>query len=223
MLKKPVATTAQDMAVTKLAQQVKQVAERNVTSIDEMRFAKMRQSEYITLTVINKDITKRAMLVFGTPLGDSQDYMKVPLDITASPNDFNFLDFASDKLTDNMGDGMNFLKLLNRRFLRHAVIATRIEVVTNDDSYGQQQRQQQATLITVPLNSASDSQKLGGQYIPQYTEYTASQVISTPKILGDFTGVVYPILPAQAVDTHNRVQFNIYLGGVDVPNFANIK
>ena len=165
-----------------------------------------KQSSIITLPLENtgsNDIT----LVFGTPLGVVDEYQNEVL----YPNIVNhFLDHLSD-LEDEQS--VKRLINLNARLVRKPNLIGQIEVITPDTPIGVAQRSQKITELSIPVNNI-DSVKIGGAYVPQNTFITGAKLLNKAKVFGDFFGIAY-VLKAGA-----SVEFNIYLGGVDTPQFA---
>ncbi len=200
--------TPQDLARQNMAQTVKMVENSRMNKAsavliteDELALEGLQQNDLITLQVENTDIVEQ-VLAFGTPLGNPEEAALVPLTIA----DFFIKAGAINvKLLDQQGGGLPFLELLNRRFQRHAVLLSSIEVITDSSALGEKQREEQITRIIVPENSASDSSTKSGAFIPQFTEYTASELLNK--------GIVCKVLAG------SKVSFNMHVAAVDIPNF----
>ena len=225
-------TLAKNNAVATM-QAVARTSEKLNYTIDEMKLVGRQNSTILTLLINNEgylDSESPAVLHksdvtigFGTPLNSRLEASLLPDNLISDADKFWLAENSAagvdffKYLQDNMGTNMDFLKLLNERFLRHPVLVRQIEVITADDTIGQKQKGIAIKRITVPYNSASDSAVSAGAYIPLFTQYTAVQLLTKPIILGEFTGFLYKILQDASV------QMNIYLEAIDQANFVNVK
>jgi len=227
-------TLATNNAVATM-QAVARTSEKLNYTIDEMKLVGRQNSTILTLLINNEgylDSESPAVLHksdvtigFGTPLNSRLEASLLPDNLISDADKFWLAENSAvgvgvdffKYLQDNIGTNMDFLKLLNERFLRHPVLVRQIEVITADDPIGQKQKGIAIKRITVPYNSASDSAVSAGAYIPLFTQYTAVQLLTKPIILGEFTGFLYKILQDASV------QMNIYLEAIDQANFVNVK
>jgi len=225
-------TLAKNNAVATM-QAVARTSEKLNYTIDEMKLVGRQNSTILTLLINNEgylDSESPAVLHksdvtigFGTPLNSRLEASLLPDNLISDADKFWLAENSAvgvdffKYLQDNIGTNMDFLKLLNERFLRHPVLVRQIEVITADDPIGQKQKGIAIKRITVPYNSASDSAVSAGAYIPLFTQYTAVQLLTKPIILGEFTGFLYKILQDASV------QMNIYLEAIDQANFVNVK
>jgi len=225
-------TLATNNAVATM-QAVARTSEKLNYTIDEMKLVGRQNSTILTLLINNEgylDSESPAVLHksdvtigFGTPLNSRLEASLLPDNLISDADKFWLAENSNvgvdffKYLQDNIGTNMDFLKLLNERFLRHPVLVRQIEVITADDPIGQKQKGIAIKRITVPYNSASDSAVSAGAYIPLFTQYTAVQLLTKPIILGEFTGFLYKILQDASV------QMNIYLEAIDQANFVNVK
>lgn len=207
-----------DLAKGKFTQMATKIKanQSELVTVDEMALINRQNSDLLTLQIINtapappdRDIT----VAFGSPLGVAEEYQNVPL--YASLTNF-WLDHLN-YLTDNQGAQVPFLRLINRRLLRHPIVVKQIEVITDNSAEGQAQATKQLTLVEVPYNSASDSAKRTGAYVSKFTEFTATYLLNKIIPLGDFTGALYTVVAD--VD----VLLNIHIAGISQPTFPVYK
>lgn len=187
-------------------------AKRNgnkIVAVEEMSIVGKMNSRVITLELDNASAVTIYDIIFGTPLGIATEYLSVPLN-TTFPN-IMFTGLAS--LSDNQGLGLNFLQLLNKRFVRKPVYVSHVELITPDTAKGQSQKSESIKYFEVPYNSASDSFVGNGKYIPVYTEYTAVSILTSGVMIGEFNGFAYRML------TQSNAKMNIYLAAIDTPTF----
>jgi len=211
--------TAEQMAQTGLAITKKLVGNSmlSTTSAGELALMGQGQSEMITLSLKNNDLTD-IPIPFGTPLGSLVEQPLYPnllpnLSIAGGNTWFG----ALANLVDNQGANITFLQALNLRFLRHAVYVSQIEVITPNTALGEQQRAENVRRIIIPLNSVNDACIKTGKFVPQFTEYTATTILDKEGIvLGDFHGFLYTMLAG------SEASFNIYLQAIDTPCFKNV-
>lgn len=175
---------------------------------DELEAIGASNSDLITMEITNTGATDR-LIFLGTPLGVEDEYDKVPLYPSLGENMWT----TPAEISDNQGANFPFLNLFNRRLVRHAMVVSQIEVVTDDTALGKTQRSQPVSRVAVPYNSADDSCKHTGKFIAQDTEYTGANLLAKATVLGDFNGI-YFTLKAGAT-----VQMNMYVAAIDVPNF----
>lgn len=180
--------------------------------IDELAVDNKAQSELITLSLLNTATDsggagKDVNIVLGTPLGVDSERDLVPYVV---PN--SYLDELAN-ISDNQGAGAKFLQLINKRLLRHPALISSIEIITPNNASGQAQRTESLKHIIVPYNSANDTNSFTGAFVPQFTEYTASELLNKPLVIGEFRGLIYKL------KYNVQVNINIRLASVDVPNF----
>lgn len=180
----------------------------NLVPIDELEFNGAKQSDFITLLLQNDNAAGGDTINFvvGTPLGVADEYAKVP-DITVENH---FLDNLGD-VQDEGGVGAPILQLLNKRLLRKTLVVSQIELLATGTT-SEEQKQQKMRQIILPYN-IQDGQLKSGIFVAQYTEYTAVSLLTKPISLGDFQGLIYPVLPDQSV------QINLYLSGIQKSTF----
>ncbi len=183
--------------------------QNRIIALEEMTIAGKINSRYITLEVDNASAVTNYDLMFGTPLGIAAEYTAVPLN-TSFPN-IMFTGLAD--LSDNEGIGLNFLQLLNKRFVRKPVFVSHIEIITPDTAKGNSQRTESVRYYEVPYNSSTDSTTAAGKYIPVYTEFTGVSILGNGVMIGEFSGFAYRIL------TQSNVKMNIFLAAIDTPTF----
>jgi hypothetical protein len=180
-----------------------------IVAVEEMSVAGKINSRYITLELNNASAVTAYDLIFGTPLGIADEYTAVPLNTTFP--DIMFTGLAD--LSDNEGVGLNFLQLLNKRFVRKPVYISHIEVITPDTAKGSSQRSESVRYFEVPYNSSSDSAIGQGKYIPVYTEFTGVTILGSGVMVGEFNGFSYRLL------TQSEAKLNIHLAAIDTPTF----
>ena len=208
-------TNAEVMHGTKAVQVMKNAvlqAKRSngkIVAVEEMSIAGKFNSNIITLELDNASAVNTYDIIFGTPLGIASEYLSVPLNTTFP----NIMFTGLGDLSDNQGLGLNFLQLLNKRFVRKPVYISHIELITPDTAKGQSQKSESIKYFEVPYNSASDSTVGNGKYIPVYTEYTAVSILTSGLIVGEFMGFAYRML------TQSNAKMNIFLAAVDTPTF----
>jgi hypothetical protein len=180
-----------------------------VVSVDELKFQNKKNSELITLQLTNSSADRDINITFGTPLSVFEEYKKIPMYDTIVNH---WLDNLAS-LTDNQGAEAPFLQLLNRRFLRKSAVILQMEIITPNNEIGLGQRTEQTRRIYIPFNSVTDSSQEQTAFIPQYTEYNASLLLSKAAILGDFSGLIYKLRKS------STISINMTIGAIDTPNF----
>lgn len=180
-----------------------------IVAVEEMSISGKINSNVITLELDNASAVNTYDVIFGTPLGIASEYLSVPLNTTFP----NIMFTGLGDLSDNQGLGLNFLQLLNKRFVRKPVYISHIELITPDTAKGQSQKSESIKYFEVPYNSASDSTVGNGKYIPVYTEYTAVSILTSGLIIGEFMGFAYRML------TQSNAKMNIFLAAIDTPTF----
>jgi len=194
--------------VSQLRQNIARIAKR-VGTIDELKSVGRSQSDIITLSLANvtpkgKD-PKDINLVFGTPLSVEEEYKFIPLYTTMTNH---FLD-NKNYIHDNQGELCNFLRLLNRRFLRHPVAFEQVQVIIpSDTEVNEAQASQPIKQIIAPLNSSQDSFQQSGAFVPRFKEYSGTFLLSKILPIGEFSGFSY-LLKSGAT-----INLNIQLAGV---------
>jgi len=166
-------------------------------------------SNVITLELNNADAVVEYDIVFGTPVGIGSEYAAVPFSATIP----NIMFGGLGVLSDNQGLGLDFMQLLNKRFVRKPVFVSHIELITPDTAKGQAQKSETVKFFEVPYNSTSDSASATSKYVPVYTEYTAVTIVGKGVMVGEFNGFYYKLL------TQSNVKMNIHLAAIDTPTF----
>lgn len=170
--------------------------------VDELKSLGHAQSDVINLNLKNTSTDSTISLVLGTPLGVSDTYENVPLYDTIQNH---FIDNQAS-IEDNQGANANFIQLLNRRFLRYPVLFESMEIVIPSDT---EVNNDQATTpiqrIFVPYNSAGDSQKISGSYVGRSTDKNFTQVLQEIAPVGEFTGIMYDVLPGANININIRL------------------
>ncbi len=113
-------------------------------------------------------------------------------------------------LRDNTAVNAPFYQMLGKRFLRHPVVVSYIEVIADNDA----QRGETPRLVWAPWNSAEDSNKLQMRFQGIYTEVNEIQILRNAVVIGEFAGLLYNLF-----DT-NTIQLNIGICAVDSPNWT---
>jgi len=181
----------------------------SIIAVEEMSIVGKINSRLITLKLKNNDAVNEYDIVFGTPIGIATEYLAVPFNTTIPNIMFNGL----AQLEDNQGVGLNFLQLLNKRFVRKPVYISHVELIAPNTAKGNSQKGESVKYFEVPYNSASDSSVGSGKFIPVYTEYTAVNILGSGVMVGEFNGFYYKML------TSSEVTMNIYLAAIDTPTF----
>jgi len=181
-----------------------------VIALEEMSIVGKKNSNLITLKLKNTDAVNPYDVVFGTPIGIGTEYLSVPFSSTIPNIMFNGLGV----LEDNQGVGLNFMQLLNKRFVRKPVYISHIQVIAPDNAIGQSQKSESVKYFEVPYNSSTDSSVATGKYIPVYTEYTAVNILGSGVMVGEFNGFYYTMLAS------SEVTMNIFLAAIDTPTFT---
>lgn len=162
----------------------------------------------IIISLKNLSTTNTKRIFFGTPFGVSDEAVLIPSiwsPIVAASKDW---DRDLSKLEDNFGLEAKFLQLINKRFLRRAVLVHQMQMITDNEL----QRQESLIKYNVPLN-APDAHSNADAFQAVYTEYNGTQMIQEPVVFGDFGGVAFDLLP----DT--EVRLNIMVSAVDSLTF----
>lgn len=203
--------TLESQAQGKLAGAVATAKRSNnrVIAVEEMSIVGRMNSHVITLELNNADAVNEYDIVFGTPIGLANEYAAVPFSSTIPNIMFNGLGV----LSDNQGLGLDFMQLLNKRFVRKPVFISHIELIAPDTAKGQSQKSETVKFFEVPYNSASDSASATSKYVPVYTEYTAITILGKGVMVGEFNGFYYKML------TQSSVKMNIHLAAIDTPTF----
>lgn len=212
-------STPEGMAKTGLAvtKNLVDAGTLNAVTANELALMKEGQSRMITLELTNNNASA-IPIPFGTPLGDAVEqafYPNVQANLRIGGGPAWYAALAD--LVDNQGVNATFLQAINKRFLRHAVYVSQIEVITQDNALGQQQRAEGIKRIVIPYNSVDDSCIKTGKFVPQFTEYTATTMLDkSGAVLGDFHGLLYTLLAG------STVKLNMYIQAIDTPTFKTV-
>lgn len=179
-----------------------------VVAVEEMACTGKSNSKVITLSLVSAAVVD-INIPFGTPMGINGEYPAVPL--SSSFPELIFANLAS--VTDNQGASVPFYQLLNKRFVRTPIFVSHIEVITPNTALGNSQKAEQVTRISVPYNSTLDSCASAGNFIPQFTEYTAVTILDAGCCIGEFSGFVYKLLAGSSV------KLNIHIAAIDSNTF----
>lgn len=185
------------------------VGGNKIIAIEELQFTGNENSKVITIEISNANVGVDYDLVFGTPVGISGEYAAIPFSSTLA----NIMFTGLADLSDNQGAGLAFLQMLNKRFVRNSVFVSHIEVITPDTATGSSQRSIAPRKFIVPYNSYSDSASIQGNYVPQWTQFTAISMLEKGYVLGEFSGFSYTILRSSSV------KLNIHLAAINTPTF----
>jgi hypothetical protein len=184
-----------------------------VIALEELKIAGGENSTKITLQLTNANGGVAYDMVFGTPVGIATEYTAVPFSSTLA----NIMFGGLGDISDQQGASIPFLQLLNKRFVRKPIYVSHMEVITPNTALGNDQKSEQITRFVVPYNSVTDSASASGSFVPQYTEYTAVNLLDTGIILGEFSGFIYKLLAS------STVKLNIFIKAIDTPTFTVFK
>jgi len=150
-------------------------------------------------TLLGLDNSTSAAFVFPNIAGAGQPWV---YDAAIAPN-----------MVDNLGASTPMLRDLNRLFIARPVVVKGFEVVTADTALGLSQRKETLTIVDYPLQF-EDSRSKKGNFVPQFTEVTSSQILSKPISFGMNKGAYYKVLAGATIN------INIFIGAHDTPSYS---
>jgi hypothetical protein len=180
-----------------------------VIALEELKVSGGENSTKITLQLTNTGIIDYTM-VFGTPVGIATEYTAIPYSSTLT----NIMFTGLGDLADQQGASIPFLQQLNKRFVRNQVFISHMEVIAPDTALGNSQKSESTTRFVVPYNSVTDSASASGSFTPQYTQYTAVNLLDTGIILGEFSGLSYKLLAG------STIKINLFIKAINTPTFT---